>query len=70
MLYYKRLEQDRFHPRIFLRQDSGLRSIRLDELVLLMEGISSKVARRYRYNPERKNVLKASKNKERTWLFR
>lgn len=48
-MYYKRLEQGRFHPRIFLRQGLGFRSMRWDELVLLMEGISPKVARRRRF---------------------
>ena len=49
VMYYKRLEQGRFHPRIFLRHGVGFRSMRWDELVLLMEGISPKVARRHRY---------------------
>ena len=53
-MYYKRLEQGRFHPRIFLRQGIGFRSMRRDELVLLMEGISPKVARRHRYVIEKK----------------
>ena len=34
VMYYKRLEQGRFHPRIFLRQGIGFRSMRWDELVL------------------------------------
>lgn len=42
-LYYKRLSKGRFHPKIFLRQGIGFRSIRWDELVLLMEGISPHV---------------------------
>lgn len=37
VMYYKRLEQGRFHPRIFLRQGIGFRSMRWDEHVLLME---------------------------------
>ena len=49
VIYYKRLEQGRFHPRIFLRQGIGFRSMRWDELVLLMEGISPRAARRHRY---------------------
>lgn len=49
VVYYKRLEQGRFHPRIFLRQGIGFRSMKWSELVLLMEGISPKVARRRRY---------------------
>lgn len=49
VVYYKRLEEGRFHPRIFLRQGMGFRSMKWSELVLLMEGISPKVARRHRY---------------------
>lgn len=49
VMYYKRLEQGRFHPRIFLRQGIGFRSMRWDELVLLMEGISLGMARRHRF---------------------
>lgn len=49
VVYYKRLEQGRFHPRIFLRQGIGFRSMKWSELVLLMEGISPRVARRKRY---------------------
>lgn len=37
VVYYKRLEEGRFHPRIFLRQGVGFRSMRWSELVLLME---------------------------------
>ena len=33
VMYYKRLEQGRFHPKIFLRQGVGFRSMRWDELV-------------------------------------
>lgn len=49
VVYYKRLEAGRFHPRIFLREGIGFRSMRWSELVLLMEGISPKAARRRRY---------------------
>ena len=49
VMYYKHLEQGRFHPRIFLCQGIGFRSMRWDELVLLMEGISPKAARRHRF---------------------
>ena len=31
VMYYKRLEQGRFHPRIFIRQGIGFRSMRWDE---------------------------------------
>ena len=51
VVYYKRLELGRFHPRIFLRSGIGFRSMRWSELVLLMEGISPNVARRKRYHP-------------------
>ncbi|WP_337570498.1 IS66 family insertion sequence element accessory protein TnpB [Hallella sp.] len=62
VMYYKRLEQGRFHPRIFLRETFGFRSIRWDELVLLIEGISPRVARRRRYEtaePESENKRKS-----------
>lgn len=39
-LYSKRLSMGRFPPGIFLREGVGFRSMRRDELVLLMEGIS------------------------------
>ena len=45
VMHYKRLEQGRYHPKIFLCQGVGFRSMRWDELVLLMEGTSPKVAR-------------------------
>jgi IS66 Orf2 like protein. len=48
-MYYKRLEAGRFHPRIFLREGIGFRSMKWSELVLLMEGISPKAARRRRF---------------------
>ena len=53
VMYYKRLEQGRFHPRIFHRGGVGFRSMRWTELVLLMEGISPRVARRHRYELDR-----------------
>ncbi len=43
VVYYKRLELGRFHPRIFLRHGIGFRSMKWSELVLLMEGISPQV---------------------------
>lgn len=62
VMYYKRLEQGRFHPRIFLREGIGFRTMRWDELVLLMEGISPKVARRKRFpNPNGKLELSRKK---------
>ena len=39
-LYCKRLSVGRFHQGIFLREGVGFRSMRRDEFVLLMEGIS------------------------------
>lgn len=78
VMYYKRLERGRFHPRIFLREGVGFRSMRWDELVLLMEGISPRVARRHRYIKEEAaagNIVpgttgKLGKSVLRTWLFR
>ena len=73
-MYYKRLEQGRFHPRIFLRQGVGFRSMRWDELVLLMEGISPQVARRRRFlmdeNGAEKSDGKAQNNGGNIWLTR
>ena len=66
VMYYKRLEQGRFHPRIFLRHGIGFRSIHWDELVLLMEGISPKVARRRRYENEGKSVENGGENSAKT----
>ena len=70
VMYYKRLEQGRFHPRIFLRQGIGFRSMRWDELVLLMEGISPKVARRRRFELDNKNVENDEKTTPKSWLSR
>ena len=78
VMYYKRLEQGRFHPRIFLRQGIGFRSMKWSELVLLMEGISPKAARRHRYEPRaevRGSIDKKSDEKDKNscrkiWLSR
>lgn len=67
VVYYKRLEQGRFHPKIFLKEDEGFRSIRWDELVLLIEGISPRAARRHRYETDAENEEKSQRN---AWLFR
>lgn len=73
-IYYKRLEQGRFHPRIFLKQGIGFRSIRWDELVLLMEGISPKTVRRKRFQADipqsdsTDNIIK--KKQKSAWLIR
>ena len=70
VMYYKRLEQGRFHPRIFLRETFGFRSIRWDELVLLIEGISPRVARRRRYETAEPESENKRKRQSRTWLSR
>ena len=70
VMYYKRLEQGRFHPRIFLRETFGFRSIRWDELVLLIEGISPRVARRRRYEKDETESENKRKSQSRTWLSR
>ncbi len=70
VMYYKRLEQGRFHPRIFLRETFGFRSIRWDELVLLIEGISPRVARRRRYETAEPESENKRKSQSKTWLSR
>ena len=74
VMYYKRLEQGRFHPRIFMKNGIGFRSMRWDELVLLMEGISPSVARRKRYGHPSDNNVKDTKNGDnkctKIWLNR
>ena len=50
VIYYKRMESGRISPKIFLKEGVGFRTIRWDELVLFMEGISVKIKRRKRYN--------------------
>ncbi len=74
VMYYKRLEQGKFHPRIFLRQGVGFRSMRWSELVLLMEGISPKAARRHRYelppDKDEKTDDKLKNNRQESWLYR
>ena len=73
-MYYKRLERGRFHPRIFLREGTGFRSMRWDELVLLMEGISPLAARRRRYNMPSRECEKSEdnrkENQQNAWLYR
>ena len=73
VMYYKRLEKGRFHPKIFLRSGVGFRSMRWDELVLLMEGISPRVARRSRYevnDMEKKSLSEIAKSSPKIWLSR
>ena len=50
VVYYKRMESGRVSSRIFLREGVGFRSLRRDELVLLLEGIRPGIKRRKRYN--------------------
>jgi hypothetical protein len=50
VIYYKRLEIGRLSHQVFLREGVGFGSFRWDELVLLLEGISTKTKRRKRYN--------------------
>lgn len=67
VIYYKRLERRRFHPKILLRQDIGFRSMRWNELVLPMNGISPKAARRCRFETNAGNTENKGKK---TWLSR
>ena len=46
VIYYKRMESGRVSHKIFLKEGTGFRTIRWDELVLFMEGISVKIKRR------------------------
>lgn len=70
-MYYKRLEQGRFHSRIFPRGGTGFRPLRWDELVLLMEGISPKVARWHRYGTGVEESAETPGNKpSKAWLSR
>lgn len=77
-LYYKRLSMGRFHPKIFLGEGIGFRSMRWDELVLLMEGISPNVARRRRCqtvslsgpNEPEKSSSMPEKTHVKAWLSR
>lgn len=59
---YKRLSVGRFHPKIFLRDGVGFRSMRWGELVLPMEGISPGMTRRkgYQTGLSREKVEKES----------
>lgn len=50
VIYNKRLEEGRISHKLFIKDGDGFRSMRWDELVLLMEGIAPGVARRKRYN--------------------
>lgn len=50
VVYYKRLERGRISHKIFLKEGLGFRSLRWDELVLLIEGVSLNIKRRKRYD--------------------
>lgn len=50
VIYYKRMEKGRISHKIFIKEGIGFRSIRWDELMLFIEGISPKIKRRKRYN--------------------
>ena len=50
VIYYKRMERGRISHKIFIKDGVGFRSIRWDELILFIEGISPKIKRRKRYN--------------------
>ena len=48
VIYQKRLESGRISSKVFLREGVGFSTIRWDELVLLLEGISPNIRRRNR----------------------
>ena len=50
VIYYKRMERGRISHKIFIKDGVSFRSIRWDELILFIEGISTKIKRRKRYN--------------------
>ncbi|MDR1369356.1 MAG: IS66 family insertion sequence element accessory protein TnpB [Dysgonamonadaceae bacterium] len=50
VVYYKRLERGRVSHKLFVKEGVGFHSLRWDELVLLLEGISPGIKRRKRYN--------------------
>ena len=52
VIYNKRLEKGRISHKVFLREGEGFSTIRWDELILPMEGISPTTRRRSRYNLE------------------
>lgn len=54
VVYYKRLEKGRISHKVFKKDCIGFSSLRWDELVLLMEGISPNIRRRSRYNIDKK----------------
>lgn len=50
VIYYKRMESGRVSHKIFSAGEVDFRTIRWDEIVLFIEGISPKTKRRKRYN--------------------
>lgn len=60
VMYYKRLETGRFSPKLF-KSEEGFRVVRWDELVLLMEGISTKAHRRKRFQITSESTEKEGK---------
>ena len=50
VIYYKRMESGRVSHKIFSTGEVGFHTIRWDEIVLYIEGISPKIKRRKRYN--------------------
>ncbi|GAB1414936.1 IS66 family insertion sequence element accessory protein TnpB [Paludibacter sp.] len=50
IIYYKRMESGRVSHKIFSAGAVEFRTIRWDEIVLYIEGISPKIKRRKRYN--------------------
>lgn len=73
VMYYKRLETGRFSHKAFAGTNR-FRAVRWDELVLLMEGISTKAHRRKRFQITPECTEKESKKAENTtvkvWLSR
>lgn len=59
VIYHKRLESGRISHRIFKHRSIAFRSIRWDEIVLLVEGININTHRRKRYNLGEKIVVKS-----------
>jgi hypothetical protein len=53
----KRLERGRVSHKLFVKEGVGFRSLRRDESVLLLEGISVGIKRRKRYNLQAKSLL-------------
>ena len=64
-MYYKRLETGRLSPRLFPSDlHIGFREIRLDELVLFIEGISLSARRRKRFQASENKGENYAENKK------